>query len=241
MSADNKPKKASKKHIADVQEPGTSAPSETSKPVIVTNRPLLKDPMVVDKAASSPELEDKTPAAPVSSTAKPKLQPSTEPVPSDDDVAETGKVSDGVESATESNIAREPKTSSEPEAAPHEPTATDAPETSSGAAATAEGSEPQPEANNVPSTDNKPKNTAAQQAELEAAEQAKHDATIQQLIDSKQYVLPINTIEKRKNKQFVILGVAVAVILVLIWLDIALDAGIIRLGGLKPPTHFFSN
>ena len=38
-----------------------------------------------------------------------------------------------------------------------------------------------------------------------------------------------------------VLGVVLAVLLVLAWLDIALDARIISLGGLHAPTHFFSN
>lgn len=31
----------------DVSRPGKAKPSATSKPIIITNRPLLQDPMVV--------------------------------------------------------------------------------------------------------------------------------------------------------------------------------------------------
>lgn len=62
--AEAKPKKASNKFF-DVAKPGKSAPSSTSRPVIITNRPVLKDPMVIrvntgdnDDAASSSEAEN---------------------------------------------------------------------------------------------------------------------------------------------------------------------------------------
>lgn len=69
----------------------------------------------------------------------------------------------------------------------------------------------------------------------------KQNAAIQQLIDSRKYELPINSIEKRKAKHFVVLGVILAVLLVLAWGDIAADAGLIHISGIKPLTHFFSN
>jgi hypothetical protein len=102
-----------------------------------------------------------------------------------------------------------------------------------------------PGADPVPAEDQSiegsPKNAAAKKAEAEAAEQARHDAALQELVDSKQYALPINTVERRQTKRFVLLGIGLSVLLILIWLDIALDAGIFKLGGLKPVTHFFSN
>jgi hypothetical protein len=39
----------------------------------------------------------------------------------------------------------------------------------------------------------------------------------------------------------VALGVLLSLVLILAWADIALDAGIIQLGNVKPVTHFFSN
>lgn len=79
------------------------------------------------------------------------------------------------------------------------------------------------------------------QLEAEAAEQAKHDAAIDKLIESKQYYLPINSVEKRRSKRFVGLGILLSLLLVVAWADIALDAGLIKVSGIKPVTHFFSN
>ena len=65
-------KKKTAKPIADVSHPGKSAPSSTSKPVIVTNRPILKDPMMVDEDTTIVPVT-------VSRTAEPKLEPLSQP------------------------------------------------------------------------------------------------------------------------------------------------------------------
>ena len=70
-------------------------------------------------------------------------------------------------------------------------------------------------------------------------EKTERDAEIQSAIDSKQYFLPINTVENRHNKRVITIGVALSFVLILVWIDIALDAGIIKLGGLHAVTHFF--
>lgn len=79
--------------------------------------------------------------------------------------------------------------------------------------------------------------------QAEAEEKAAHDAAVQKLVDSKDYYLDLNvtTAEKKHTKQFILIGVALSVVLLLIWFDIALDAGIIHSSGLKPLTHFFSS
>jgi hypothetical protein len=54
--------------IDDVKKPGKSAPETTSRPLIVTNRPIIaNDPMMVAPAAGAPELK---PAEPLARTAK---------------------------------------------------------------------------------------------------------------------------------------------------------------------------
>lgn len=78
------------------------------------------------------------------------------------------------------------------------------------------------------------------QAEDEAVKQAKHEAAIQKLVESKQYVLPINAVEKRRSKRVVIFGILLSLLLVAAWVDLALDAGLIEIDGIQPITHFFS-
>jgi hypothetical protein len=217
MSQDKQPAKSRKKPIADVDKPGDSAPAATSKPVIVTNRPILKDPMVVDEAAKTDDdgkkIDEKT-----------ELKHSTAPViqPLDKSASEPED---------------QPDEPPKPAAPPEEPKVKDKPPADEAAP------EPKPASEPVPKTDDKQTTAKAtkQKSDAETAEQAKHEAAIQHLIDSKKYELPINAVEKRKSKHFAVLGIVLAVLLVLAWGDIAADAGIIHISGLKPATHFFSN
>jgi hypothetical protein len=241
MSETKKSKKI-KKHIIDVQAPGTSAPSLTSKPVIVTNRALLRDPMMADDTQATDEDEPK----PAADQPADMLTPSHEAVvkPLNDSAAgDDSAPDDEGRPPEESQSKEEPagsavpvETSSATEDDTSTPKENEPADTASDEPAGFAGSEPGPGDNPKP-----PAAPAAKQAEAEAAAQARHEAEIQQLVDSRQYELPIRTAEQRKSKRFVLLGAALAVILIVIWLDIALDAGIIKLGGLRAPTHFFSN
>jgi hypothetical protein len=236
MSEAKKPGKSPKKHIADIEEPGTSAPSATSKPVIVTNRPILKDPMVVEKRDDADEKSkpDENQPATLTSASKPKLRPLNDSI-SPDAAEQADKITGGKSEAPDkepTNGASQPATpkteddnSSEPESTKFD----------------SDDAEQAPAESAPAEAEDKQKNPAIKQAEAEAAEQARHDEAIQKLVESKQYVLPINAIEQRKTKKFVILGVGLSILLVLIWFDIALDAGIMHIGGLHSATHFFSN
>lgn len=70
-------------------------------------------------------------------------------------------------------------------------------------------------------------------------EQAKADAELQKLIDSKKYFLPINTLENRRSQRFVAIGILLSLIMIVAWADIALDAGLISIDGVKALTNFF--
>jgi hypothetical protein len=175
----------------DVGHPDKSAPPTTSKPVIVTNRPILKDPMMIDENSDA----DSDGKGKLAHTDAPTLQP---PEASSESGAEKSKPEPPKES---------PQT--EPEAS----------------------SEPEPETPKQDDNDN----------DQEAVKQTQHSVAIQELIDSRKYELPINAVEKRKTKHFVVLGVVLAVFLALVWVDIALDADLIHISGIKPVTHLFSN
>ena len=82
----------------------------------------------------------------------------------------------------------------------------------------------------------KPKPEDKAKAEAEA----KHREEVVSLISSQKYFLPINQVEKRKNRRMVILGGLVCVILALAWVDVAIDAGIITNTFNLPHTHFFA-
>jgi hypothetical protein len=226
----NKAKK--KKAIADVAHPGTTAPSDTSKSII-THRPMIKDPMVVagaEPAEADAETEPSSRRVLIKTSELKIEPPKTEP-------------------ATETEETKQEEPATEPEKTEPEEQAPEVPrEEKSEASAPEKPAEPA-EADKSDSADDKPddadkmldtKKPKAPDLEAESAEQAAAAAKLEQLIDSKKYFLPINTVEHRRSRRFIMLGVVVALLLALAWVDIALDAGIIHLDGVKPLTHFFS-
>ena len=100
---------------------------------------------------------------------------------------------------------------------------------------------PETEPQNEPEPEAEKGKPATPDPEAETDARTAQDAHIQKIIDSKKYFLPINAVEQRKSKRFVALGVFLALVLALAWVDIALDAGLIHIDGIKPATHFFSN
>ncbi|HVX47740.1 MAG TPA: hypothetical protein VHA05_00030 [Candidatus Saccharimonadales bacterium] len=216
MSGEKKTAKHTKKTVKpDVQRPGEAAPPATSKPIIVTNRPILQDPMVAGGSTDNEDVGQES----LAHVSGPKLQPISK-------------------KPAENPEEPEPEEQSEPDpepdnAPPAEPAAiepnTETPTSAKGPAS--EDQAPAPNANTEPQ----------KKDDQQASEKAAHDAAVQKLAESRRYELPINAVEKRKARHFVILGVLLAVILALAWADIALDAGLIHIDGVKPVTHFFSN
>lgn len=178
--------------MVDVAHPGKTAPSGTSRPVIVGNRPVLQDPMVnADDGKTAPELMNHT-----SKVSKVKtLEPSEQ-------------------AETKSNIDKQPDIKEEAE------------------------SKNQAEPTTEP---DQPKTETAKESNV-AAEKAldQHEAEIQKMVDSKRYNLPINSLEKRRTKHTLIIGIVLSILLLLAWVNIAMDAGLIEINGVKPLTHFFS-
>lgn len=287
--ADSKKPKPTDKPIMDVVRPGKTPPPPNSKSVIVANRPLLKDPMVVDRDEGGEEASNSL--SKVASKAKKRLL--TAPLLETEDSDEDEKVVTDPEVANEAAVA-ETGNADKPEAkkppkplSPVKPTkvvapinvkadddkqpATEvepAPAEEKPAPAAAVEPEPEPEAkpadtpSQVEADETKPPEQSKptekppapaeepvaptetgkdKQPEAEDDKQAKHQAAIEKLVDSKKYYLPINTIEKRRSKHFAIVGILISLLLIVAWADVALDAGLIHVKGIKPVTHFFSN
>jgi len=220
MSEPKKP--TTPKAIADVAHPGKSSPSDTSKSII-THRPIMKDPMVVEDNADKPEDTGKKPMPKKAGETKiepPKPDKKSEPagtlVPKDTDEKTDEKPSEPD---------KEPDTEPKPEEAGKD-IPDDAEKTGDDKADTdkdKKSKQPKPE------------------DEAKAAAQAEQDAKLQKIIDSKKYFLPINAVEQRRSAHFVAFGIILALLLALAWGDIAADAGLIHVKGIKPVTHFFSN
>lgn len=201
-----------KKTIIDVAHPGQSAPATTAKPVIVTNRPILKDPMVVSKP------EDDQPAAAAPPAAKTSTKPKLQPLTTEEEQKLTAPAPEAETAAPTETTAEAPASATEEKDKSSE--------------------KPAP----VTKTELREGDVIKDPAKDEdAADQAaaEHAAAIQKLVDSKKYFLPINSVEKRRTKRIIILGLLLSVLLLLAWVDIALDAGLISIDGVNALTDFF--
>lgn len=78
-----------------------------------------------------------------------------------------------------------------------------------------------------------------QQAQADAAILERLEK-VGQMITSEKYFLPINMVERRRDKKIVTIGIVIALILILAWVDVALDAGLIHNFLHLPHTHFFA-
>lgn len=85
---------------------------------------------------------------------------------------------------------------------------------------------------------NKVMDEAAKKAEEEKAAKA---AELEKLVESKKYFLPINAVQLRRNKLRVLLLFIICIILAAALLDISLDAGVLKINGIQPLTHFFNS
>ena len=251
MAKSNKP--AGAKPIVDVAHPGKSAPATNSKSVIVSNRPLLKDPMMVgdsppandDSLAKISETKtsgqpgEPLPSAPLLESEKPA---GTTETPESAAPAETVKPA-STAIIVEAASADEKLTAPNDEPKPDQPENPKTDETDDAKPDTAKDDKPtddKPETDTDAEEASPSKEDSAKQEEAEATKQAEHQEAIDKLAAGKQYYLPINTVEKRRSKRFVAIGILLSLLLILAWADIALDAGLIHLSGIKPLTHFFS-
>ena len=222
MADDKKPTKKTAP-INDVEEPGKSAASPTSKPVLVTNRPIMKDPMVVTDEAKNETSEDQANATKsIKGSSNNKVEPLSTSTESQDN-------------QTEPNNKSEAETQSQ-EAAKKQLTESDNNSESKSSDSAVEESKV-----TNPTTDKKSSKTPGEEEEAEASRKAERDANLQKIVDNKTYFLPINAVEKRKTKRIIVLGIVLSLVLAVAWVDVALDAGLIEIGGVKPVTHFFSN
>jgi hypothetical protein len=271
--------------VMDVAHPGKGVASASGRPIIVTNRPILKDPMMVDlpsdeQAAGAPILTRPT-------TTKLFIKTDDEPTDTLQTTESEGKPADVVardvgvpEPPTDSTgtekkaIKIEPITISEEEEEEDEPVAapspsadtkitvklTDEAKSDSAPAAPAEDApvaDVTPDAT-APSNDSSTSDTDTATETDDATDTATTDASTDQnkkpaddeaaaalheKLDSiaagQEYFLPINAVERRRNRNITTAGVMLAILLAAVWLDVAADAGFIHIPFL-PLTHFFS-
>lgn len=91
-------------------------------------------------------------------------------------------------------------------------------------------------------SDEKPKDTKpnSNDEDLAAKRAAERQAQLDKIAEARTYYLPINQVVRRRSRHVAIAGAVLIVLLGIAWVDIALDAGLISMPGVKPVTHFFS-
>lgn len=238
-------KKASTK-VFDISPKPTATP--TSRPVITSHGPLMKDPTLVEASGDSdPELEKPEtgnllpkkeikiePPKEVEEQEPPKeekIEPAAEADNKEPDSEPKAEESEGVKVEVKTIPKDEPKAESQPSTTPPQPIT-----------AKEEKKVPEEEAKVEIKTDTTPTsaNEERKQEDAAAAAALAHAQHINELVTNKKYFLPINQVEKKKNRRVVVVGIILCVILAIAWVDVALDAGIISNTYHLPHTHFFA-
>lgn len=200
----------SSKKVFDVAKPSTTPANPTSRPLIVNHGPIAKDTTVVDK--------DTTPGD-EGSIEEPKQA-----------MLSKHAIIQPLESQeSELNVVPEEKIEEE---IPQEQPKEEQPEE-------VKPKEEQPEEAEKPELKNLSEAQLKKIEEEEQKRQQERDAQIDQLVGTGKYFLPINSVEKRKNRRIVLAGIVLCLLLAVVWYDVALDAGIVSNILKLPHTHFF--
>lgn len=281
----DKPSDQKTRKIIDVTEPGMSVPATSSRSIIVSNRPVLRqDPMMLSpdgmeknnteitpisratknikvmpvSPLKSPQPEPEVANTPAEITVTPKVQPTPAPEPFvlNADSPAALQAADEGEAAPE--VGKMVLSGREKVVQPLTP-ASEAPAATaavSDAKVVPKAKAVEPEASvdtntlpaaqtSVPDDEDDADGQLAPNQAIDQAKRKEDDEKLarlteqEKIIESKQFYLPINVVEKRRSLDRVILLFVLVLLLALIWIDIVLDAGILRLGGIQPLTHFF--
>lgn len=221
----NKPKSANHKakhshtsrraKVFDVAAPGKTAPSSSARPLIVTDRPMIKDPMVsLDESSAPAPVAANVPAKPAVRRIGINLQPPTQLLPAHFDDEPTPVV----------------------ESEPYDPLSDGPPPQSlrTRSALSPAASPPMP---SIASEPPKPSPVAAPPQTSSPVQPAPHHETV----PTKQEQEPLIDIVARNRASSMRLAVVGAILIIVVAIgcvDAMLDAGALQINGV-PHTHFF--
>lgn len=80
----------------------------------------------------------------------------------------------------------------------------------------------------------------ADDEDLAAKRAAERQAQLDKIAEAGTYHLPINQVVRRRSRHVAIAGAVLIALLVIAWVDVALDAKLITIPGVQPVTHIFS-
>lgn len=285
-------KTAAAPKVFDIARPGKSTPSASARPVIVTNRPILQDPMVAtatdqaepmlaskpsgkitikpideitdkdnSKDTGSKEPKEKLASAPEISLDLDTLDNLAADKPAEESKKESAAKPEKDTPADKNSEKSEPEDSKDTDDSPAKAKGSDAAEAATKTADATEvaevavhadkvgsgadtGSQGTKDAGDAPEGTPPEDGTNAEskdQKELAALEaKAKQEEEINKLVESKEYFLPINAVERHRSKVIALLGLLLIIVLALVLLDVMMDSGMLHIPGVSPVTHFFS-
>ena len=202
--------------IVDIQAPSQVSASASGRPLLVANRPVMaRDPMVT---ASDDVVAQNKPAEPITRTAKiiKPLEPDAASSEPEDQTEMSAPPANPTASATNLAEERETQPSAETAPVPVDDKDDGEPEVARDAAAEA----------------------AATESKAEEARMAR-DAELERLVASGKYFVPINAVQRKRSRTYVLLLCASALLFGVVLLDVILDMGLVKLPLSLPHTNFF--
>jgi hypothetical protein len=181
-------KKSTSGKSMDIQKAGEAAPDSSGRPIIVTHRPMLQDPMMApagEAASSETKKED-------------DKQPLSQSMTSSAKTIEPPKGSETTEDKKTAEAAPEPEAEEVPEEKSPEVTDSIAPNEETAVVDAV-----------IASAGNGSEKSETQKQE---DEDAKHKQAVQVLVDSKKYFAPIGQVSRRKHNRRVITWVALLIV-----------------------------
>lgn len=246
----------------DIARPGESAPSSSARPIVVSHKPMIEDPMMRTEPSSVPGAPPMTKSGAKLTTRKATI--ALKPLDAEEKDAETDEGSaqhkplvhhPGTVVTPEQATPDTPKAPSESGQTPapdeqeqepkddtaQEPTKQDAVTDTDKAAdeQTTAAADEQPQDAGI--VDELAKQAAAKrkQAEEDKNDKVKHDQ-VNSLIESKTYNVPIGQITKRRHTITFVIMLILVVLVGLIAINFAIDAGMIKTD-IKPLTDLIKN
>jgi len=235
--------KDSTKKVFDISSPATTPPSATSRPLIVGHGAIMKDPTIIDNNESTESAEPSEPTeethhqlniAPAENTKEEKGDTNEELDSSKKEFTLKKELNLQPSKNLMSSLA---SSTPKPDISP--PVAVEPKEEDKAPVQAAPSPSDINTKTDINSTTLTPEEKkVSDQAELEA--QAAKESKINDLVEKKTYFLSINRLEQKRNSRLIIIGIIICLLLVVVWLDVALDAGLISNTFKLPHTHFFS-
>ena len=235
----------------DVIAPGKTAPATSSKPIIITNRPMVRDPMSpgpISNTAGASQPASRL-SKPVDSTLlmpssnEQRQDPSVARLPGRRTMKTITTLGDHQTQGTTVPVAPQDKVEPTSGPATTVPEAAVANAESTDDVAVQSKTEMETEAEStssdetistdVPLADNE-RLRAEKENEIRLAEQEK-------IITSKQYFLPIEDAAKSRGNNRALLWLLIVLVGTLVWLDLVLEAGVVHISGVHALTHFFKS